>query len=137
LNHKYRAQNQALQTWMESLVDSDLNVVTLEIGVGFNTPIVTRFPAEDLFARNLGDRAKFCRINPTEAEVPEDLRPVALEMGWEGLNPLKASQALPGSERQVRSRSRNICAKCKELPICSCQPNRTLDILVNSIGKVS
>jgi NAD-dependent SIR2 family protein deacetylase len=100
-HHKYNVQNQALETWMESLVDSDLNVVILEIGAGFNTPTVTRFPAES-FARNLGDRAKFCRINPTEAEVPEDLRSVALEMGWEALNSLKASQALPGSERQAR-----------------------------------
>jgi hypothetical protein len=86
---------------MESLVDSNLNVVILEIGAGFNTPTVTRFPAES-FARNLGDRAKFCRINPTEAQVPEDLRFVALEMGWGVLNSLKASRTLLGSERHVR-----------------------------------
>jgi hypothetical protein len=45
--HKYKAQNQALEACMESLlVDSNLNVVILEIGAGFNTPMVTRCPEE-------------------------------------------------------------------------------------------
>jgi NAD-dependent SIR2 family protein deacetylase len=47
-------------------------VVILEIGVGFNTPGVVRYPMEDL-ARSYGDVCKLIRINAFRPEVPEEV----------------------------------------------------------------
>lgn len=101
---------------MDSLFDySDLRVI-LEIGSGVNsTPAVTRFLIE-LFARNLGDCAKFCRVHQTGAEVPEDLSSVCrIENGVGGIEfPQRYStstQASPGNERHKFERSRNSSAK--------------------------
>ena len=60
------------------------NVVVVEIGAGFNTPTVTRFPAET-FVRSLQNRGKLIRINPSDPEVPSDLRAVAIPEGWQAL----------------------------------------------------
>jgi O-acetyl-ADP-ribose deacetylase (regulator of RNase III)/NAD-dependent SIR2 family protein deacetylase len=50
-HNKYEEQNAALQNWMAQVLASHKNVVVLEIGAGFNTPTVTRFPVE-AFARD-------------------------------------------------------------------------------------
>jgi O-acetyl-ADP-ribose deacetylase (regulator of RNase III)/NAD-dependent SIR2 family protein deacetylase len=90
LHRKYEEQNDALQKWMERKVDDGSKVVIIEVGAGFNTPTVTRLPVES-FARELGGRATFVRINPTEAAVPEDLNGIALEEGWKVLRDIGRS----------------------------------------------
>jgi NAD-dependent SIR2 family protein deacetylase len=107
LHSKYERQNMALQKWLQDLFDSKKNVVILEIGAGFNTPTVTRFPMES-FARSMGtNRARLIRINPTEAKVPEDLRAIALKEGWQVLDDIEKSTGVNGvymfgAETQIR-----------------------------------
>lgn len=104
LHANYEAQNDALCAWMQSLVYSNAKVVVVEIGVGFNTPTVTRFPVES-FVRELGERARLVRINPTEAFVPEDVNAMGIEKGWQVLGDIAASEGLlseSGRERAER-----------------------------------
>jgi O-acetyl-ADP-ribose deacetylase (regulator of RNase III)/NAD-dependent SIR2 family protein deacetylase len=107
LHHKYEQQNTAMQQWMQKQLDGGSNVLILEIGAGFNTPTVTRFPVES-FARELGGRGRFIRINPTEADVPDDLNAIALKEGWQVLGDLVQSPGLVSGtnytdiEKQVR-----------------------------------
>ena len=82
------------------------NVVILEIGAGFNTPTVTRFPMES-YARALGNQAHLIRINPSDPEVPEDLSALALAEGWQVLGDILKSQnkldtGVPKVEESVR-----------------------------------
>jgi hypothetical protein len=74
----YREQQQRLRDWLSK----HNQVVVLEIGAGFNTPVVTRWPAEAV--ARLGSNS-LVRINPQECFVPRDLseRAVSLCGGWE------------------------------------------------------
>ena len=97
LHHaKYQRQNVALQQWMEhhiAATPKNKNVVVLEIGAGFNTPTVTRFPME-AFVRELQMRngnGRLIRINPTEAHVPEDLHAISLAEGWQVLEDIQSA----------------------------------------------
>lgn len=101
LHHKYEHQAERIQQWMQQKIDAHSKVVVIEIGAGFNTPTVTRFPVES-FARELGDLARFIRINPTEAEVPEDLKALALEEGWQVLQDIKKSSGLQKDTSEVQ-----------------------------------
>ena len=71
-----------------------MKVVILEVGCGFNTPGVTRFPMEALAGSADDGRIKLVRINPTDGqcEVPHALastnRAIALKSGWEVLDQL-------------------------------------------------
>ena len=86
LHTEYEEQNDAARAWMKRQIESDRNVVIVEIGAGFNTPSITRLPVES-FARELGGtRGQFVRINPSDPEVPADLRALAIAKGWEALN---------------------------------------------------
>jgi O-acetyl-ADP-ribose deacetylase (regulator of RNase III)/NAD-dependent SIR2 family protein deacetylase len=96
LHSKYEEQNAALQRWMQDLVDSKKAVAVIEIGAGFNTPMVTRFPAES-FVRALGDRGSLIRINPSDPEVPVDLRAVSIKEGWQVLKDIANARVI-GSE---------------------------------------
>ena len=86
LHHsKYQQQNASLQNWMDDQISSNKNVVVLEIGAGFNTPTVTRFPAE-AFVRELGNQGAMIRINPSDPEIPNDLvHTISIPDGWEAL----------------------------------------------------
>lgn len=97
LHHKYQEQNKAIQKWMESHINKGSRVAIIEVGAGFNTPTVTRFVVES-FARELGSFGSFIRVNPTEAELPRDLKAVAFEEGWQILGDLVASQGLAKNE---------------------------------------
>ena len=102
LHHKYEEQNESLQRWMQSLAnDGTSKVVVLEVGAGFNTPTVTRFPMES-FVRELGHRGRLIRINPTEPDVPEDLNAVALSEGWQVLDDIVNSPTPSSSIPQER-----------------------------------
>lgn len=57
-------------------------LVILEVGVGFNTPTVTRLPMEQICREN--SNVALVRINPQDFKVPRDLkdRAVGIAMGW-------------------------------------------------------
>eukprot|EP00934_Nitzschia_sp_Nitz4_P003152 Nitzschia sp. Nitz4//scaffold28_size193895//71689//73674//NITZ4_001649-RA/size193895-processed-gene-0.221-mRNA-1//1//CDS//3329545934//3142//frame0 len=103
LHHdRLERQNVALQKWMEAHIHS--NVVIIEVGVGFNTPTVTRFPMES-YARELGRKAHFIRINPSDPEVPEGISALALPEGWESLAAIQNSSVVSDAsalEHKVR-----------------------------------
>ena len=72
------------KSWLKSMQDEGKRVAIVEVGAGFNTPTVTRYPMEALARRLPG--ACLIRINPTEAEVPGDLpKAVSIMQGWEAL----------------------------------------------------
>lgn len=60
---------QRLNGWLRQAVKAPLLV--LEIGAGFNTPGVIRYPLEHLVAHHAG--ARFVRVNPQHADVPEEI----------------------------------------------------------------
>jgi NAD-dependent SIR2 family protein deacetylase len=55
-------------SWLRAANSSKL--VVLEIGVGFNTPSVLRWPMENIVASN--EHARLIRINMEHPEIPED-----------------------------------------------------------------
>ena len=57
----------------------DKKVVLLELGVGFNTPIIIRFPFEKLVRENEG--YSLIRLNKDEAVVPESFGDRAIGIG--------------------------------------------------------
>ena len=57
----------------------DKKVVLLELGVGFNTPIIIRFPFEKLVRENQG--YSLIRLNMDEAAVPESFGNRAVGIG--------------------------------------------------------
>lgn len=80
------------KSWLKSMQDEGKRVAIVEVGAGFNTPTVTRYPMEALARRLPG--ACLIRINPTEAEVPADLpKAVSIVEGWEALLKLLELQA--------------------------------------------
>ena len=98
LHGKYEAHNDALRHWMQMHRDSRSKVVIIEVGAGYNTPSVTRFPIES-FARQLGDRGHLIRINPSDPEVPSDLtNALAIAEGWQVLNDIAFSSPSPTEE---------------------------------------
>lgn len=91
IHHKYEEQNDKIRAWMEKLVTSTTNTVAIiEVGAGFNTPIVTRYPMES-FARDLGERSRFIRINPDHSDVPDDVVGLSLAAGWEVLEDIRTA----------------------------------------------
>lgn len=96
LHGLYDEQNYALRRWMKMNVDSNRTVAIVEVGAGFNTPIVTRFPTES-FARQLGERGRFIRINPSDFEVPSDLKKaISIDEGWQVLKDIYGQVITPG-----------------------------------------
>lgn len=57
--------------FVNEAMDSGEKIVFLELGVGFNTPIIIRFPFEE-FARH-NDNATLVRVNLNEADVPSSI----------------------------------------------------------------
>ena len=100
LHHMYDDQNAAFVSWMERLIQSNASVVFLEIGAGFNTPTVTRFPMESA-AMELGDRARFVRINPSDPEIPSSIQGVALAEGWQVLKEISGAHGVPETRLAV------------------------------------
>jgi NAD-dependent SIR2 family protein deacetylase len=70
IHRPYQAAQDRLVAWLEQVLQEKRRLVVLEIGAGFNTPVVTRWPAESI-AREAG--APLVRINPDHHAVPEDL----------------------------------------------------------------
>lgn len=55
------------------------NLVLLELGVGYNTPVIIRYPFERI-TRQYKD-ARLIRINKTYPEVPREIREKSIEIG--------------------------------------------------------
>jgi len=73
----YQAQQDKLVTFVDRAIGENQKLVVLEIGCGFNTPVVTRMPAESI-ARESG--APFIRINLTDCDFPQTPVAVCLAM---------------------------------------------------------
>ena len=102
LHHRYDAQNAALVAWVERQLahgQQRRKIVVVEVGAGFNTPTVTRFPAEAT-VRDFGPaRAALVRINPSDHGVPTDLpRAVGIAQGWGVLGEIEQQLGLGGRE---------------------------------------
>eukprot|EP00697_Spironema_sp_BW2_P014116 gnl/Spiro4/4470_TR2230_c0_g1_i1.p1 gnl/Spiro4/4470_TR2230_c0_g1~~gnl/Spiro4/4470_TR2230_c0_g1_i1.p1 ORF type:complete len:297 (+),score=88.36 gnl/Spiro4/4470_TR2230_c0_g1_i1:55-945(+) len=67
-----RKYKQWLQTHVSRAAERGRYVVIIEIGVGFNTPGVVRFPMEGLATQH-GDVCKLVRINAAYADVPPQI----------------------------------------------------------------
>ena len=108
LHAPYEAQHARFLAWVDDIVNNPAQpkLVVIEVGAGFNTPTVTRFPMEAL-VRLLGDRAALVRVNPSDASVPCDLpRAVSLPSGWDVLDDLAgAVESLSGAARLATARA--------------------------------
>merc|ERR1712050_168036 len=84
IHRPYQLAQNRLVTWLEQKLRENTRLVVLEVGAGFNTPVVTRWPAESI-AREAG--APLVRINLDHHAVPGDL-PLAVGL------PLPCTEAL-------------------------------------------
>jgi NAD-dependent SIR2 family protein deacetylase len=80
IHDHYNATQDRMISWLRETEEKGLKLAIIEIGAGFNTPVVTRFPMESI-CRALKN-AKLIRINPTEPEIPLDLVAVGIKKGW-------------------------------------------------------
>eukprot|EP00051_Salpingoeca_urceolata_P028713 m.487926 g.487926 ORF g.487926 m.487926 type:complete len:755 (-) comp25361_c0_seq1:111-2375(-) len=88
VHRPYNAQLQRFCEWAEAVLASGRKLVVLEIGAGFNTPVVTRWPMESLVREAGAEAGALIRINPDTraAAVPADLpRAVAIHDGWQAI----------------------------------------------------
>jgi NAD-dependent SIR2 family protein deacetylase len=69
LEAPYRGQAKRLHQWLSGL--DERNLLIIEIGAGFNTPSVIRWPMEQLTARRPNTR--FIRVNTNEHQVPDNI----------------------------------------------------------------
>ena len=84
LETPHEAAKLRYKSWLKAMQTAGKKVAIVEVGAGFNTPVVTRFPMEALARRMQG--ASLIRINPTEADVPADIpQAVGIPAGWEVL----------------------------------------------------
>lgn len=92
LHTAHDQDNRDLRAWVDRVVARKGRLVVLEVGAGFNTPTVTRFPAEAIVrgASAAGASAALVRINPDHASVPADLRAVGIRAGWQAVGGLHA-----------------------------------------------
>ena len=94
--HKpYDAASKSLMTWLDDCVEKKANVAIVEVGVGPNTPIVTRIPACAFASavRANGGHPVYVRINPDPPEGPrenpdDDVTFHRIQQTWEALEPL-------------------------------------------------
>ncbi|KAI9327012.1 hypothetical protein DFJ73DRAFT_665823 [Zopfochytrium polystomum] len=77
LAHLQNPMREAYKQWIETVVDevrrNGKRLVVLEIGAGWNTPGVLRWPNEALAEENPGGAVALVRINRDHCEVPFDL----------------------------------------------------------------
>lgn len=76
-NHEpYREQSYKYQKWMQEATNKKL--VILELGVGYNSPRVIRWPFERIVQRL--PKVQFVRINEKNPEVPESIKDRSLSI---------------------------------------------------------
>ena len=107
LHTPYEHQNDVIRDWMDRQLlndfDEDRKVVVIEVGAGFNTPMITRLPVES-FARDLGDRGRLIRINPSDPEVPSDIPSLSIAEGWQVLSDIQDSPKAGEEKENVVAR---------------------------------
>eukprot|EP00931_Biecheleriopsis_adriatica_P007911 TRINITY_DN109154_c0_g1_i1.p1 TRINITY_DN109154_c0_g1~~TRINITY_DN109154_c0_g1_i1.p1 ORF type:complete len:359 (+),score=38.24 TRINITY_DN109154_c0_g1_i1:142-1077(+) len=111
LHTPYSSQAQKWRAWVEAVISQEQRLVVIELGAGFNTPMVTRFPCEGIVREASAMGAALIRINPSDYMVPGDLpRAVGLATGWEGLREIRhacktvPSELLTEAEERVTKR---------------------------------
>lgn len=97
----YRPAGDRLQSWLGT-PGAGTRLVILEIGAGFNTPGVIRWPGEHL-TRHI-PHARLVRVNPTHPEVPADLADRALSIPADAERLLDAFDALDAPYRHPAPR---------------------------------
>lgn len=80
LEAPYLPQRERLIRWLDTA--SDRRLLVIEIGAGFNTPSVVRWPCEQIALQHAD--ARLIRVNPNHAEVPEALRDRSLSLTCDG-----------------------------------------------------
>eukprot|EP00931_Biecheleriopsis_adriatica_P012851 TRINITY_DN114103_c0_g1_i1.p1 TRINITY_DN114103_c0_g1~~TRINITY_DN114103_c0_g1_i1.p1 ORF type:complete len:340 (+),score=60.01 TRINITY_DN114103_c0_g1_i1:28-1047(+) len=97
LHTKFAGQAQKFREWVEAVIAQKQRLVVIELGAGFNTPVVTRFPCEAIAREASALGAALIRMNPQDCMVPGDLpRAVGLAEGWQGLRDIsRACNTVP------------------------------------------
>jgi hypothetical protein len=70
IDQPYESQRAALNKWINNTFDK--RIVVLDIGTGFNTPGVVRWPAENLV--NQHPNSSLIRVNLHNSEVPKEIQ---------------------------------------------------------------
>eukprot|EP01127_Copromyxa_protea_P006193 TRINITY_DN16002_c0_g1_i1.p1 TRINITY_DN16002_c0_g1~~TRINITY_DN16002_c0_g1_i1.p1 ORF type:complete len:342 (-),score=59.63 TRINITY_DN16002_c0_g1_i1:46-1029(-) len=111
---------ESLISWLEDIKAQQKKITIIEIGAGYNTPIVTRLPMESIAREFTG--AHLIRINPGNPEIPEDLVQSVgiastdalsslLELSKSGLNTeevaAEEAEYVAQREKEVRRPARN------------------------------
>lgn len=94
----YQPQQDKLVAFVERAIREKRKMVVLEIGCGFNTPVVTRMPAESI-ARETG--APFVRINLTDCDMPNLPAAMCLPMDTTGALQLLVAEQTRGASKAV------------------------------------
>lgn len=89
----YNDQQDRLIEWVESVQATKQKLVVLEVGVGFNTPIVTRFPMESIVRETPG--AALIRINPQHYKVEPSIPGLGIQKGWQVLMEMRDILQVP------------------------------------------
>ena len=76
LEAPYLPQRERLISWLDAAASRKL--LTIEIGAGFNTPGVIRWPVEQITSQHAD--AKMIRVNPNNAKIPRSLLERSLSM---------------------------------------------------------
>ena len=113
----YEATQKRLMGWLDECVATRARVAIVEVGVGPNTPVVTRVPA-CAFASALGAAGgapTYIRINPDPPEAPREnpARGVAFyrwRQPWAALAPLVAATVARRQDPAQRERARRQAA---------------------------
>eukprot|EP00759_Apiculatamorpha_spiralis_P002935 PhF_6_TR11304/c0_g1_i1/m.18247 len=94
LHTPHLESQQKIRAWVQRILTEGKRLTILEIGAGFNTPVITRFPMEALTAEGTGVR--LVRINPTECEVPSILqnagKAIGISRGWDVLREIETAE---------------------------------------------
>lgn len=77
----YQDQEKKLHNWIEATVNGRLLII--EIGAGFNTPVVVRWPNEHLVANH--PDANLIRIDLSHPQVPKEIRHKSITMKADAL----------------------------------------------------
>lgn len=86
----YEPQRERANAWLGDIGDEPLLV--LEIGAGFNTPSVIRWPMERIAWTS--PRARFVRINPMHPDVPEEIAGRSISLAADAATAIAAIREL-------------------------------------------
>lgn len=98
LDEPYEEQTSRLSRWFA--VNRDRRLLVVELGAGFNTPGVIRWPLERLVARSAG--ARMIRVNLAEPDVPKELGNRAMGLRMNAADAVRGLLLRDG-ERAARS----------------------------------